>query len=185
MLKFRKMYDGAGGGPLTAHDDDRLTRVGAVLTGARLDELPQFWDVLRGRMSIIGPRPESPEFVALHVAEYNRVLTVRPGVSGLSQIAFARERQILDAGDPIGHYVDRILPQKVAMDVLYAERSSLRLDFWVVFWTLATVLGRLEVAVHRRTARMNLRRRPLPPRSGDVPVPGRHLEERPHMREAA
>jgi lipopolysaccharide/colanic/teichoic acid biosynthesis glycosyltransferase len=167
MLKFRKMYDQASGIPLTADDDPRLTRVGSWLTRTRLDELPQLWDVLRGRMSVIGPRPEDPRFVALHAEHYEHILRVRPGMTGVSQLAFAKESVILDDDDPITHYVDRILPQKVSLDLLYAQRSRLGLDLAVFYWTLITVLLRLPVAVHRSTARMNLRRRRV---SGLAPV---------------
>jgi lipopolysaccharide/colanic/teichoic acid biosynthesis glycosyltransferase len=161
MLKFRKMHDDASGSPLTTDDDPRLTRVGTWLTRTRLDELPQLWDVLRGRMSVIGPRPEDPRFVSLHSQHYEHILCVRPGMTGVSQLAFARESVILDDDDPITHYVDQILPQKVSLDLLYAQRSRLRLDLAIFFWTMVTVLLRLPVAVHRSTARMNLRRRPL------------------------
>lgn len=162
MLKFRKMHDNAAGSPLTTDDDPRLTRVGSLLTRTRLDELPQLWDVLRGRMSIIGPRPEDPRFVALHSEQYGHILGVRPGMTGVSQLAFAKESVILDDDDPITHYVDRILPQKVSLDMLYAQRSRLRLDLAIFCWTMVTVLLRLPVAVHRSSARMNLRRRRAP-----------------------
>jgi lipopolysaccharide/colanic/teichoic acid biosynthesis glycosyltransferase len=164
MLKFRKMHHDASGGPLTTGGDPRLTRVGAVLTRTRLDELPQLWDVLRGRMSIIGPRPEDPRFVALHPEHYEDILRVRPGITGVSQLAFAKESVILDGEDPVGHYVSRILPQKVSLDTLYARRTSLRMDFTIIFWTLIAVIIGLPVAVHRTTGRMNVRRRrrPLP-----------------------
>ncbi len=162
MLKFRKMHDDAAGGPLTTGGDPRLTRVGKVLTHARLDELPQLWDVLCGRMSIVGPRPEDPSFVALHPDEYALILTVRPGITGLSQMAYAGEHEILDADSPVDDYVDRILPQKLGMDQLYARRSSLRLDLAVLYWTVVTVIMRRPVAVHRETARMNIRRRRAP-----------------------
>lgn len=159
MLKFRKMRDDAQGGPLTASADPRLTRVGVFLARTRLDELPQLWDVLRGRMSIVGPRPEDPEFVALHGEAYDRILSVRPGLTGLSQLAFAEEHQILDQSNVVGDYVERVLPQKVGLDVLYAETHSLRMDLAVLGWTVAAVFLRKQVAVHRPTGRLGLRRR--------------------------
>jgi lipopolysaccharide/colanic/teichoic acid biosynthesis glycosyltransferase len=162
MLKFRKMRDDVPGGPLTAEHDPRLTRVGAILTRTRLDELPQLWDVLRGRMSLIGPRPEDPLFVNFHAEQYDQILAVRPGITGMSQLAFAAERQILDDEDPISHYVDRILPQKVSLDSMYAHESHFSLDLAILFWTVVTVLLRRPVAVHRDTGRMNVRRRMTP-----------------------
>jgi lipopolysaccharide/colanic/teichoic acid biosynthesis glycosyltransferase len=165
MLKFRKMHDDASGGPLTTGGDPRLTYVGKFLTHARLDELPQLWDVLRGRMSLVGPRPEDPAFVALHPEDYADILTVRPGITGLSQLAYAGEHDILDADSPVDDYVGRILPQKLGMDKLYARRSSLRLDLAVLYWTVATVIMRRPVAVHRNTAKMNIRRRHRAPRA--------------------
>jgi lipopolysaccharide/colanic/teichoic acid biosynthesis glycosyltransferase len=159
MLKFRKMRDDASGGPLTVDGDPRLTRVGAVLTRARLDELPQLWDVLRGRMSIIGPRPEDPAFVELHEARYRQILAVRPGITGLSQIAYKEEATIVDADSPVDDYVARIMPQKLTLDTLYAETCSLWLDLRIIYWTFVTVVLHHPVSVNRVTAAMNLRRR--------------------------
>jgi lipopolysaccharide/colanic/teichoic acid biosynthesis glycosyltransferase len=160
MLKFRKMRDDARGGPLTLDRDPRLTRVGSVLTQTRLDELPQLWDVLRGRMSIIGPRPEDPGFVDLHGNEYATILTVRPGMTGLSQIAYREEATIVDAANPVEDYLNRILPQKLTLDTVYAGALSLRLDVQVIYWTLVTLVARRPVSVNRATAAMRLRRRP-------------------------
>jgi lipopolysaccharide/colanic/teichoic acid biosynthesis glycosyltransferase len=159
MLKFRKMFRDAVGIPLTADADTRLTRVGVVLARTRLDELPQLWDVLRGRMSLVGPRPEDPSFVALHLDSYESILSVRPGITGLSQLAFAREHKILDPDNLLGDYVDRILPQKVGLDILYSSRFRLRSDLAVLRWTIATVALHRQVAVHRSTGALNLRRR--------------------------
>src|SRR5947209_11061296 len=113
MFKFRKMHHRASGPKLTTDGDDRFTRVGVWLAKCKLDELPQLWNVLRGDMSLIGPRPEDPSFVALHAADFVEILRVRPGITGLSQIAFAEESRILDGEDPTGHYLERILPQKM------------------------------------------------------------------------
>ena len=89
MLKFRKMHHNASGAPLTMSEDDRFTRVGRFLARTKIDELPQLWHVLCGEMSLIGPRPEDPRFVAERFDDYSEILKVRPGVTGLSQIAFA------------------------------------------------------------------------------------------------
>jgi lipopolysaccharide/colanic/teichoic acid biosynthesis glycosyltransferase len=160
MLKFRKMRHDAYGGPLTTSADPRLTRVGRLLTRARLDELPQLWDVIWGRMSVVGPRPEDPSFARLHDEAYQAILSVRPGITGLSQLAFAEEQQILEAQDPIGYYVGRILPQKVGLDTLYTESYGLRRDLSVIFWTIVAVALRKPVAVHRATGDMRVRKRP-------------------------
>ncbi|MGZ4313779.1 MAG: sugar transferase [Solirubrobacteraceae bacterium] len=162
MLKFRKMHDDARGISLTASADPRLTRVGTILVRTRLDELPQLWDVLRGRMSIVGPRPEAPEFVALHRDAYESILRVRPGITGLSQLAFAEEHSILDQSDLVGDYVDRILPQKVGLDTLYAREYRLGMDLRVLTWTAVAMLLGKRVSVHRGTGALTLRRRPRP-----------------------
>jgi lipopolysaccharide/colanic/teichoic acid biosynthesis glycosyltransferase len=159
MLKFRKMHRDAAGPSLTVADDERFTRMGKVLARLKLDEVPQLWNVLRGEMSLVGPRPESDEFVALHFTDYEQILSVRPGITGLSQIAFAEESAILDEQDPMGHYVGRILPQKVVMDRMYAIEQRLWLNLRILFWTTAAVLLRRQVAVHRETGKMNLRKR--------------------------
>jgi lipopolysaccharide/colanic/teichoic acid biosynthesis glycosyltransferase len=159
MLKFRKMRNDAAGPNLTTDDDHRFTRVGALLAKLKLDELPQLWHVLRGEMSLVGPRPEDPEFVVMHENVYRTILSVRPGITGLSQIAFAEESRILDDDDPHSHYVGRILPQKVMLDEMYAEQRSLKLNTRILLWTTAAVIMRRQVAVHRGSGRMNLRRR--------------------------
>jgi lipopolysaccharide/colanic/teichoic acid biosynthesis glycosyltransferase len=158
VLKFRKMRVDASGLPLTAPDDARFTRIGAFLARTKLDELPQLWNVFTAEMSLVGPRPEDAEFVALEATAYSRILKVRPGITGLSQLAFVRESDILDPTDRVGHYVERLLPAKSGIDRFYAERRSLWMDFRILVWTVVAVgLGR-DVAVHRDTGRLNVRR---------------------------
>ena len=159
MLKFRKMRTGARGVPLTVAGDERLTRLGAWLVRTKLDELPQLLHVLRGEMSLVGPRPESPDFVARFRSDYDVILGVRPGLTGYTQLAFAREGAILDASDPQAHYLEALLPQKVGLDRLYASRISLRRDARVLVATFVTLVLRQPVAVHRDTAELTLRRR--------------------------
>jgi lipopolysaccharide/colanic/teichoic acid biosynthesis glycosyltransferase len=159
MLKFRKMRTDARGGALTVAHDERLTRLGAWLVRSKLDELPQLWHVLRGEMSLVGPRPESPEHVARFPAAYELILRVRPGLTGYTQLAFAREDTILDPEDPSTHYVRRLLPQKIALDRLYATGLSTRRDLWILCATIVTLVFRRPVAVDRATGRLTLRRR--------------------------
>jgi lipopolysaccharide/colanic/teichoic acid biosynthesis glycosyltransferase len=159
MLKFRKMHDDASGIALTTHEDDRLTRVGAFLAKSKLDELPQLWHVLRGDMSLVGPRPETSDFVAHHQDEYDEILSVRPGLVGFSQIAFLTEGRILDEEDPLTHYVSAILPQKVTLDLMYARERTVLTDLKILVWSVVAVLARRQVAVNRQTGQMNLRRR--------------------------
>ena len=160
MLKFRKMLDGARGSALTAANDARFTRVGAFLAASKLDEIPQLWNVLKGEMSLVGPRPEDHRFVALHRRAYAEILKVKPGITGLSQLAFSEESRILDPTDRIRDYIERVLPQKMKMDALYADRQSVLLDARVLAWTAVAVALRQPVAVHRQTGAMSLRRRP-------------------------
>jgi lipopolysaccharide/colanic/teichoic acid biosynthesis glycosyltransferase len=160
------MTHDATGLPLTVGNDARFTRVGRWLAKTKLDELPQLWQVLRGEMSLVGPRPEDPGFVARHSDDYDTILSVRPGITGFSQIAFAGESDILDGENPLEHYVEGILPQKVKLDCMYAEKRTILLDLRVLFWTAAAVILRRQVAVHRSSGKMNLRqRRPAPANS--------------------
>ena len=162
MLKFRKMVEAASGPALTAADDDRFTRIGRLLSATKLDELPQLWNVLRGDMSLVGPRPEDKRFVDLHPERYQQILSVRPGMTGLSQLAFARESEILDSNDREGHYIRVIFPQKVELDVRYATTRTLWLDAKILLWTAAATIIRRDIAVNRRTTQLGFRRRPRP-----------------------
>jgi lipopolysaccharide/colanic/teichoic acid biosynthesis glycosyltransferase len=164
MLKFRKMHDGADGPALVGPDDGRFTRLGAFLARTKLDELPQLWNVLKGEMSLVGPRPEDPGFVELHRKSFESILAVRPGITGLSQLAFARESQVLDSDDRIAHYVGAILPQKIRLDQLYAGEHSVRKDLAILMWTAAAVVLRWDVAVHRQSGQLSVRRprEPMP-----------------------
>jgi lipopolysaccharide/colanic/teichoic acid biosynthesis glycosyltransferase len=146
MLKFRKMHRDAAGPLLTAANDHRLTSIGSVLARTKLDELPQLVNVLRGEMSLVGPRPE--------------VLTVKPGITGLSQLAFANEDRVLARPELADSYENRLLPAKIGMDTLYIDRWSLALDVRIVVWTVAAIVLRAEVAVDRATGRLAVRRRP-------------------------
>lgn len=125
MFKFRKMRRGATGSPLTYQDDERLTPIGDTLVHLRLDELPQVWNVIRGEMRLVGPRPELAEFVDRHSEAYSSILAVAPGITGVSQLAFVEERQLFtDPETALARYGEDVLPLKIAMDMRYVRSRS-------------------------------------------------------------
>jgi lipopolysaccharide/colanic/teichoic acid biosynthesis glycosyltransferase len=146
VLKFRSMVSGADrAGPLvTARADPRVTRVGRWLRDTKLDELPQLINVLRGDMTLIGPRPEVPRFIRWYSTEELQVLQVRPGLTGPGQIFYtqAQESATAVAGDPELHYASRELHPKLAIDLAYLQRRSVRTDLAIVLRTAWLVTGR-------------------------------------------
>jgi lipopolysaccharide/colanic/teichoic acid biosynthesis glycosyltransferase len=139
MLKFRSMRHGIEGPSISNADDDRFTPIGRWLRRTRLDELPQLINVLRGDMRLVGPRPELAEFVAAYPQQYERILSVLPGITGPTQLAFADEEQLL-AGTPDvdAFYRDHLLPSKIDSDLRYVASRSVRGDV-VVLWRTATL----------------------------------------------
>jgi lipopolysaccharide/colanic/teichoic acid biosynthesis glycosyltransferase len=152
MLKFRKMRNAAAGAPVTNFADTRLTPIGRFLQATRLDELPQFLHVLRGEMSLVGPRPEVPEFVDLYRDEYEEILSVLPGLTGLVQVQFIEESRLLAAAV---RYED-IMPAKVELDLHYVRRRTLAMDGVILARTLVLPLtvafGRSLGFVRRQAA---------------------------------
>ena len=142
IFKFRTMrVDAPATGPaLTIGEDPRITRVGRFLRHYKLDELPQLLNVLRGEMSLVGPRPEVPKYVALYDDEQKRVLELTPGITDVASIAFRNESEILGkARDPEREYVERIMPEKIRLNLEYAEKASVFSDIGVLFKTLVAV----------------------------------------------
>ena len=142
--KFRTMRDGAEGLQLTLTDDLRVTRVGAWLRRTRLDELPQLIDVLQGTMSLVGPRPDVPRYVAQYPAALrDRVLAVRPGITDPASLAHLNEAALLArAADPEREYIEHILPLKLQHAADYAEHATLATDLAVLWRTLRALLTR-------------------------------------------
>lgn len=144
--KFRTMHvDAPSRGPaITVGVDPRITRVGHVLRGHRLDELPQLIDVLWGDMSLVGPRPEVPRYVEHYPAEMRaKVLSVRPGITDPASLEHLDEATLLaSASDPEREYVQVILPRKLALQADYAARATLASDLKVIARTLRAVWGR-------------------------------------------
>ena len=141
MYKFRKFSDGSIGGPgVTVVKDPRMTKMGKILERFKLDELPQFVNVLFGQMSIVGPRPETPNF-AKHFTESDlEVLSVRPGIFGINQLIYRREADLFPKdSDPEKYYIEELMPKKIANDIAYISKSSISKD--------TLILGRCLFAV--------------------------------------
>ena len=155
MLKFRKMRREAPEHPVTLHDDARFTPIGRFLAATRLDELPQVWNVLRGEMRLVGPRPELECFVDEFPEEYAEILSVTPGITGNAQLRFLDERHLLHGPDPAVRYSTHVLPLKIGIDMDYAASHSLIGDFTIL---VRTALVPLTVLLdHLRTPGSTLR----------------------------
>lgn len=140
LLKFRSMRSGPGP-EVTAAGDPRITRLGRWLRRTKLDELPQLWNVLRGDMSLVGPRPEVARYAHMFPADYQRILTVRPGITDFAALAFRDEEALLArAPSPEAAYAEVVLPAKIALYQRYLREMSLRTDLLLVLRTLAAVL---------------------------------------------
>jgi lipopolysaccharide/colanic/teichoic acid biosynthesis glycosyltransferase len=137
LYKFRSMVvnaDKIGAGITTAHDP-RITPIGRFLRRTKLDELPQLINVLRGEMSLVGPRPEDPRYVALYTEEQRRVLRARPGMTSLASVRYRNEQALLSGDDWETRYIQQIMPDKLAIDLQYIERATLLSDLGVLWQT--------------------------------------------------
>ncbi len=144
MPKFRTMALGRGSGsPITIADDPRVTRFGRALRRTRLDELPQLWCVMRGEMSLVGPRPDVPGYADLLAGRDRLLLELRPGITGPATIAFRDEESLLaDVADPLLHNDLVIYPAKTRLNLAYLEHWSLRTDCLYLLATLIPVFER-------------------------------------------
>lgn len=143
ILKFRTMVVNAEqlGAQITVGADPRVTRVGRWLRQTKLDELPQFLNVLRGEMSLVGPRPEVPRYVALYTPAQQRVLALTPGITDPASIRYRDESAVLAAHpDPDRLYVEEIMPAKIGLNLTYAGASSCWSDLAVIGRTLGRIL---------------------------------------------
>ncbi len=152
IYKFRSMVhiereeaDQRGPG-ITMASDERITRLGRLLRRTKVDELPQLINVLRGDMSLVGPRPEDPRYVALYTREQRRVLAVRPGVTSPASVSYRYEEELLDARRAAGGpnweqvYIEEVMPHKLQIELGYLERRTLWTDLAVIFETLLAML---------------------------------------------
>jgi lipopolysaccharide/colanic/teichoic acid biosynthesis glycosyltransferase len=142
MYKFRTMVVNGEklGIPLTTRNDPRITHVGRWLRRTKLDELPQLWNVVKGDMSLVGPRPEVPRYVALYTADQRQVLEVPPGITDPASLQFFDEARCLGTANPEIAYVKLVLPHKLAINLAYLRQRTLVSDFIVLLTTLRKLI---------------------------------------------
>ncbi|MGP8217135.1 MAG: sugar transferase [Bacteroidia bacterium] len=144
LFKFRTMYsDSDKKGLLTVGmRDNRITRAGYYLRKYKLDELPQLFNVLIGDMSIVGPRPEVPRYVALYNDEQKKALSIRPGITDYASIEYSNENEILaKSPNPEETYINEIMPAKLKLNLRYIDEMGLATDVKIIFSTLAKLFS--------------------------------------------
>lgn len=146
MYKFRTMVENADkiGGPSTSADDARITRLGRFLRKYKLDELPQLWNVLKGDMALVGPRPDVPQVIHIMTEDEKRViLSVKPGITDLASLwDFNEEERLRGKSDPHQAYLDEIWPEKKRLQIEYVKNKSFWLDIKILWKTALKLLRR-------------------------------------------
>jgi lipopolysaccharide/colanic/teichoic acid biosynthesis glycosyltransferase len=143
LYKFRTMHVGAAGAQVTISGDDRVYSFGRWLRRWKVDELPQFWNIFRGDMSVVGPRPEVARFVGQYGAGERRILEFKPGLGSMSQLVYPHEAELLQAAaDPEAVYVNRLMPRKIAVDLQYEARRTLASDVGLLAEMALLVAGK-------------------------------------------
>lgn len=145
LFKFRTMHTAAEKKGLitVGTDDSRITCAGRILRRAKLDELPQLFNVLSGKMSIVGPRPEVREFVNFYTEEQKRVLSIRPGITDYASIHYSDENKILaGVDDPRKFYIQEVLPKKIELNFRYLDNRTVREYFRVILMTIRKMIRR-------------------------------------------
>nr|WP_320017541.1 sugar transferase [uncultured Desulfobacter sp.] len=145
ILKFRSMVENAEslGGPTTGSNDCRVTRIGSFLRRTKFDEFPQFFNVLTGDMSLVGPRPEVLEYTATYSGVEKCITSMRPGITDYASIEFADLDDRVGDRDPDRYFREHIMPQKTALRVKYVKEWSLWADFKILWMTFFRVLKRV------------------------------------------
>lgn len=143
IFKFRTMRVDGGGAQITSGSDPRVTRLGRLLRKTKIDELPQLFNVLRGDMSVVGPRPEVPKYVELFKDDYKVILAVKPGITDYAAIKYRDEESVLAAyRDPEEGYVAKVLPDKIALYRRYLADVGFVTDMRIILATVVKVVAR-------------------------------------------
>jgi lipopolysaccharide/colanic/teichoic acid biosynthesis glycosyltransferase len=149
IWKFRTMVVNADrlGPGVTQDGDPRITRVGRLLRKTKLDELPQLWNVFRGDMSFVGPRPELPRYVERYTEAQREILRLKPGITDLATLQFRNEEDLLrKAPDVERFYLEHCVPRKIELNLIYARKAGVLADTWIILQTLFPALQRTREA---------------------------------------
>jgi lipopolysaccharide/colanic/teichoic acid biosynthesis glycosyltransferase len=144
ICKFRTMISAAeqAGPAVTKDGDARVTRIGRLLRKTKLDELPQLWNVLKGEMSLVGPRPEVPHYVERYTPEQREILRCKPGITDLASLSFRDEETLLGHADNVEEfYIQHCIPRKLKLNQEYAARANLLSDTWIILQTICPHWG--------------------------------------------
>lgn len=146
LYKFRSMVVGAQrlGPAITAQGDPRVTRIGRFIRRTKLDELPQLLNVLKGDMSLVGPRPEDPRYVALYTPDQRAILSVRPGMTSAASLAYRHEEALLSGTNWERFYRDDVMPRKLAVDLEYMQHANLLTDIGLIIRTLLALFRKMS-----------------------------------------
>lgn len=143
IYKFRTMHtDASIDLKITPENDNRITQIGKYLRRYKLDEIPQLFNVIKGDMSLVGPRPEVPEYLCYYSDDFNRILNVKPGITDLASIKYRNESQLLANRENVAeYYINTILPDKMRMNFEYINKRSLYFDFLIIIKTIKSVFN--------------------------------------------
>ncbi len=148
IWKFRTMYEedrSYQGARVTAHDDERITPLGHWLRNTKLNEMPQFWNVLIGEMSLVGPRPEDPALAAAWPKEVrDEILSVRPGITSPASVQYRNEEKLLSQGNATQKYIQDLSPDKIRLDQIYVRHHGFWMDLDTLFWTFLLLLPKIS-----------------------------------------
>jgi len=143
IYKFRTMrISSENKGKLTVGNDNRISKPGKWIRKFKIDELPQFINVLKGEMSVVGPRPEVEKYILLYNDEQKKIFRVKPGITDYASIAYFNENKLLgESNDPEKTYVEKIMPDKLKLNLKYIEEQSLLVDIKVIFKTILKIIN--------------------------------------------
>lgn len=141
MYKFRTMFTDADkkGPKLTYKNDPRVTPLGKYFRILKIDELPQFFNVLKGDMSLVGPRPEDPKYIGYYTKKQRKILELKPGMTGLAQLKYKNIEELLEEGKITKTYISKIIPEKYRLNMKYLQKSSLLFDIKILIFTLLSL----------------------------------------------
>ena len=143
IYKFRTMRENSEGNKqITVGNDSRITSIGHILRKTKLDELPQLFNVIKGEMSLVGPRPEVPRYVELYTEEQRKILSVPAGITDYASIYFSNESELLGkAEDPEKYYIEKIMPHKIDLNMKYINNMGILTDIKIIMLTILKIAG--------------------------------------------